>query len=123
MVADVLWACGDIDRALRSAEDGLANCGDRPLRASYMGMFGRWVGLTAVAEERAETALAVLEEISKDPESTEMVDRAELLGIRLTVNSHRGVQWLDGQRQLGEVLTRLPHAVELQIRRLGALNF
>lgn len=122
MAADILWACGNRERALRQAREGLDGVGGQPLSNSYKGMFGRWAGLTAIGTENAEEAASALRELTDSLELFDMIDRAEIVSARLMVERSRGVAWEEGRSRLGAVLAQLPPPVEAQLRRLGTLE-
>lgn len=123
MAADLLWASGDRARAINSARDGLNTRGIHPILDSFSGMFGRWIGLTAIGTASADAAALELNRLSDELDVHDLVDRAEIISTRLTVDRSRGVAWDDGRSQLSEVLAQLPPAIECQLQRLGMFDF
>ncbi len=123
LTADILWATGDRERAIRAAQDGFSSGGARPLLDSFAGLFGRWVAHTSLGTERVETAASELKRLTSDLEAHDLIDRAEIVSARMLVDHSRGTPWPEGLAHLKEVLIQLPPPVESQIRRLGTLEY
>jgi hypothetical protein len=110
-------------RAVRVARDGLNANGIHPILDSFAGMFGRWVGLTAIGTASIDSAALELNRLSAELDLHDLVDRAEIISTKLTLDHSRGIAWGDGPSQLSKVLTQLPPAVESQLHRLGTFDF
>ncbi len=122
MAADLAWACGERDRAIRLARGGLTRSSTEPLSRRFTGMFWRWVSLTATAADEVEAAAIRVRGLTAKLDSYDMFDRAEIIGARLMLERKNGSNWSEGRVHLGEVLAGLPPSVEVQLGRIGSLE-
>jgi tetratricopeptide (TPR) repeat protein len=122
MGADVLYAVGERERAIRVARDGLEISGRRPETDGYAGMVARWIAVTAAAGRESEDALEILHELTSDIASFDLMDQAEIVCGRLWLEKKVGGVWSEGRGLLAQILGALPKPVEDQLRRFGVLD-
>jgi len=118
MTADIYFASGDRVRATRIATEALAQTGMEPLTNSYSGTVARWVARAAPLTEAREEATSLIRGLCGELESHDLVDQAEIIYARLELDVACGRNWEGGRALLAEKLSRLPSAVEHQLRRL-----
>jgi predicted ATPase len=119
MTADIYFASGDRTKASRIAIAALGQTGIEPLTNGYAGTVARWVARTASVTGSRDDATALITALCNDLESHDLVDQAEIVCARMELEDACGRTWSDGRAILAEKLSRLPSAVEEQLRRLA----
>ena len=118
--ADILALCGEDERAAAQATDTLSATGIAPRSGAYSGMVARWVAKTANqwGAEAGKEATVLLEQMAATIDAYDAIDQAEVLSAKLWLMDERGLDWTEGRAALRGHLSRLPTAVEHQLRRL-----
>jgi DNA-binding SARP family transcriptional activator/predicted ATPase len=122
MVSDVLYLAGEKEVAQRRANEGLQRTGRTPLAHGFTGTAMRWIERTADSHASEASALALLESLCDEIEDYDLIDQAEILCARKRIGDRMGTKRADCSPMLAGVLSRLPPAVEVQLRRLGSLG-
>jgi hypothetical protein len=115
--ADILCLCGERTAAVIQAQEAI---GMPPTlyAPSFAGPFARWLALTSEEGSRAKF-LSILSDLSGRLSELDSLDRVEILLARQLLGESRSVEVEDILRQN---LARLPPAVAIQLRRLGAVQ-
>ena len=120
--ADINMVCGEPERAVAQASETLRLSGLAPLSCAYSGTVARWAAKVGQAGDAARgDADALLERMTSEVSLYDAVDQVEVLSARLWHLERRGVEWSEGRMRLRSGLSRLPVAVENQLRRLQVL--
>jgi DNA-binding SARP family transcriptional activator/type II secretory pathway predicted ATPase ExeA/tetratricopeptide (TPR) repeat protein len=116
MVADILFAAGETERASRVATEGFQSAGPEPLGHGYAGIVARWAERTIATVE----IMPILEKLCDAIEDYDLIDQAEILCARERSGRRTGTPRPGSKDLLLDRLSRLPAPVEEQLRRLGA---
>jgi hypothetical protein len=122
LIADIYYASGDPSRASKTAAAALGGGGAEPLTNGYAGIVARWMARTSIEMGTELAARQAVQRLCVDIESHDLIDQAEIICARLSLEASCGQSWTPGRAMLAERLSRLPGAVEDQLRRLGAVN-
>jgi DNA-binding SARP family transcriptional activator/tetratricopeptide (TPR) repeat protein/Cdc6-like AAA superfamily ATPase len=120
--ADILAACGEHQRAAAQATGTLRATGIAPRSCAYSGMVARWAAKTRDPRAPRNEAAALLERMAAELAAYDAIDQVEVLSARLWLLEQQGMDWTDGRVALRERLSKLPAAVEHQLRRLQAVT-
>jgi hypothetical protein len=122
MTADIYLAGGEPTKASRIAIAAFEQTGTSPLTEGYAGIISRWIARTSQEVGGEQEAWRVIGRLFDDLEAHDLMDQAEITCAKLWLESKRGNNWGCGRSILAERLSRLPAAVEHQLRRLEALS-
>jgi tetratricopeptide (TPR) repeat protein len=122
MRADIHIISGIEADALRYARAALSESSLRPLTNHYLGMVARWHAVLASRNAGFEESAQILDELWVGVPSFDRLDSAEVVAARITLKESSGVGALGERRDLAELLSALPTAIEIQLRRFGVIN-
>jgi hypothetical protein len=122
LIADIYFASGEHAKAVRTAATAFTENGIVPLTNGYAGTVARWIARTSLEMDTLRAGKIVIHGLCDDLESHDLIDQAEILCARLCLDRAGGRSWTEGRILLAERLSRLPRAVEDQLKRLGAVN-
>jgi hypothetical protein len=118
--ADLLLLVGSRDVALETAEGVLRMHGLKLLSPGFAGPYARWLGHLNRAGHMQTEAIVCIEELLKEARQYDVLDRGEILGSSLIVNSLSQHATLR-RAELWDILAQLPSATIDQLRRLETL--
>jgi hypothetical protein len=122
LIADIYFASGEPSRASKTAAAAFGELGAEPLTNGYAGIVARWMARTSIEMGTEPAAREAMQRLCTDLETHDLIDQAEILCARLSLEASCGHPWTAGRAMLAERFSRLPRAVEDQLRRLGAGN-
>jgi tetratricopeptide (TPR) repeat protein len=118
--ADVYLLAGDTRKASAVANLAFESTDHRPLSSAYVGTVARWRALTYDEFQGLDTRTD-LDYLVDSIARFDLVDQAEIVAARLSLDRRTAATWVEGRGLLAKILSELPGAVEVQLKRLGMI--
>ena len=122
LTADIYFAAGETARANRLAAAALERGLLQPLTNGYAGVVARWTARAAIESGGVQEGAELIAGLRQDLDLHDLLDQAELLCATLHMDRVSGANPHGHRLMLVERLSKLPNAVEHQLRRLGAMT-
>jgi hypothetical protein len=116
--ADILWASGEMKRAMRLALEAVELWGLVPLSKSYVGLLARWAARTAEQRKNISATRTALALFSQDAVGIDVWDQLEVLAAENWLVFAEGAEGIANESRLADWFDRFPSARH-QMSRLG----